>query len=206
MGSFTCLLISILPLLVQGHYQPSYSYQPTKIYHQKPVYSHKQVYQYEPQEPTYGYEPTCSTLSFCSSSCPSSYNSYNRRSWWIIIYTIMFSSFYISSNINLTSFNMLVRWGGKAGGHEPPLFPLLCHTLAFFLFWQTWATNISHSVPPYLVLLGRATFLNGTFWTFKCDFKKSSRVTQRSTTQTVFWILHKINILICTVITRKHYK
>ena len=127
MGSFICLLISILPLLKQGHYQPSYSYQPTKIYHQKPVYSHKQVYQYEPQEPTYGYEPTCSTLSFCSSSCPSSYNSYNRRSWWIIIYTIMFSSFYISSNINLTSFNMLVRWAGE--GRWP------------------WATTISSSVP-----------------------------------------------------------
>ena len=136
MGSFTCLLISLLPLLVQGHYQPSYSYQPTKIYHQKLVYSHKPVYHYEPQEPTYGYELTCSTVSgpdpylpcvfpfkhngvqyntcgewvwgggnngkqwcstqtdnygnhieghgyygFCSSSCPSSYNSYNRRSW-----------------------------------------------------------------------------------------------------------------------------
>ena len=25
---------------------------------------------------------------------------------------------------------------GKAGGHEPPLFPLPCHILAFFLFRQ----------------------------------------------------------------------
>ena len=43
---------------------------------------------------------------------------------------------------------------GKAGGHEPSLFPLPCHILAFFLFRQPWATTISPSVPPHLTVPG----------------------------------------------------
>ena len=58
---------------------------------------------------------------------------------------------------------------GKAGGHEPPLFPLQYHILAFFS--------------------------SGSNEPLKCDFKKSSRVTLKSTTQTIASILLKINIL-----------
>ena len=65
------------------------------------------------------------------------------------------------------------RERGKAGGHEPPLFPLPYHHIWLFraklLFWMVY------------------------LWPLKCDFKKSSRVTQSSTTQTFFSI--KVNIL-----------
>ena len=84
---------------------------------------------------------------------------------------------------------------GKSGGHEPPLFPLPCHILAFL-------SSGSHEPPlfplPYHhIWLFRAKLL---FWMvylgpLKCDFWKSSRVTQKSTTQTIFSILLKIDIL-----------
>ena len=61
---------------------------------------------------------------------------------------------------------------GKAGGHEPPLFPLPYHILAFF------SSGISPSVPPHLTLPGKTTFLNGINIPLKCNFKKFSHVTQ----------------------------
>ena len=67
--------------------------------------------------------------------------------------------------------------------------------IRFFLFPQPRATTISPSVPPHLTLPGKTTFLNGIVMPLKFDFKKSSRVTQKSTTQTIFSFLLKINIL-----------
>ena len=40
--------------------------------------------------------------------------------------------------------------GWKAGGHEPPLFPLPCHILAFLSFGSYG--------PPLLTLQGKTTF------------------------------------------------
>ena len=50
---------------------------------------------------------------------------------------------------------------GKAGGHEPPLFPLPGHILAFF-----------SSVPLHLTLPGKTTFLNDILRAFKVWYAK----------------------------------
>ena len=71
--------------------------------------------------------------------------------------------------------SFMVNWPderGKAGGHEPQLFPLPCHILAFFIFQQPWATAVSPSVPPHLTLPGKTTFLNGIFRAFEGWFLK----------------------------------
>ena len=60
---------------------------------------------------------------------------------------------------------------------------------------RPWATTISPSVPPHLTLPGKTTFSMVYLGPVKCDFKKSSRVTQKSTTQTIFSTPLKINIL-----------
>ena len=87
------------------------------------------------------------------------------------------------------------RRAGKAGGHEPPLFPLPYHILAFFLFRQPWATTSSPSVPPHLNLPGKITFLNGIFRAFKVWFKKIQPRHAKKYNSNHFSILLKINIL-----------
>ena len=92
--------------------------------------------------------------------------------------------------------NYNVNERGKAGGHEPPLFPLPCHIFAFF-------SSGSHEPPLFPLPYHRAFdssgqnyFFKWYIWPLKCDFKKSSRVTQKSTTQAIFsTVLIKINIL-----------
>ena len=66
--------------------------------------------------------------------------------------------------------------------------------ISFFLFRQPWVTTISPSVPPF-DYSWQNYFFKWYIWPLKCDFKKSSRVTQKSTTQTIFSILLKIDIL-----------
>ena len=53
------------------------------------------------------------------------------------------------------------REQGKAGGHEPPLFPLPCHILAFLSSGNPEPPLFSLSVPPHLTLTGKTNFLNG---------------------------------------------
>ena len=90
--------------------------------------------------------------------------------------------------------NLSFKRAGE-GGQEPPLFPLPCYILAFF-------SSGSHEPPlfplPYHhIWLFRAKLLFEMVYLgpLKCDFWKSSRVTQKSTTQTIFSILLKIDIL-----------
>ena len=57
-----------------------------------------------------------------------------------------------------------------SGSHEPPLFPLPCHFLVFSLPAALSHCTISPSVRPHLTLPGKTTFLNGIFRAFKVCF------------------------------------
>ena len=58
------------------------------------------------------------------------------------------------------------------------------------------AAAMSHHYFPFRTTTFDSFRQNYFFkWSVKCGFQKSSRVTQKSTTQTIFSILHKINIL-----------
>ena len=48
----------------------------------------------------------------------------------------------------------------------------------FLLFRQTWVTTISSSVAPHLILPGKTTFMI-YLGPLKCDFQKSSHITQK---------------------------
>ena len=92
----------------------------------------------------------------------------------------------------------IFEWVWRAGEGRRPwattISPSVPH-ISFFLFRQPWATTISSFVPPHLTHPGKTAFQMVYLGPLKCDFKKSSRVTQKSTTKTIFSILLKINIL-----------
>ena len=83
---------------------------------------------------------------------------------------------------------------GKAGGHEPPLFPLPCHILAFF-------SSGSHEPPLFPLLyhhigLFRAKyFLNGIFRAFKVWFYKIQPRHSKKHNSNHFSTLLKITVL-----------
>ena len=91
--------------------------------------------------------------------------------------------------------NMVHRAGEGRGPWATTISPSVPH-ISFFLFRQPWTTTLYPSVPPHLTLPGKTTFFNGIFSAFKVWFLKiQPRQTQKSTTQTIFSILLKIDIL-----------
>ena len=87
----------------------------------------------------------------------------------------------VSIQAQQTGFVSESGWGhlrerGRADGHEPPLFPLLCHILAFFSSGSHESALFPLPGHHIGLFLAKLLFLNNIFWAFKMWF---TRVTQK---------------------------
>ena len=108
------------------------------------------------------------------------YRHLNSTDYWDNLYIYISYRVYMFIRIN-----PLMRAGEGRRPWATTIFSFGPH-ISFFLFRQPWATTISSYVPPHLTLPGKTTFLNDILKPLNYDFQKSSRVTQKSTTQTIF--------------------